>query len=270
MSKQKESDSPKLLELLNEIGQYKQRLSAPIPDNNGTTIQGQLARKRTAKLRLPELEREYKNELRTNIVPIVFTGSLADEAAKALEAKGAIVVDGEGLYKELTQRMPAQASMGRMSPKVIVDILSRHFMDIASENDVVSYPAIMHKQSASFAVNSPADLERFVKRTVNASVGPEMGFIYNLKQISNLALESEITSKKIPVIFKVLDESLVEPLMEAYVRSTGSVFLLTVGGVSDTLSTKASTALDTADEKAVLTAVKKLKDIVNKNKTKGE
>ena len=256
-----------LKSLLEEIGATQKRAVAEIPKNNGTTMQGHISRKRAAELRVPELKREYRNALAKHVLPIIVTGSLSQDFVKlAAEKVGALSVDGEGLYKELLSRMPKEASSGRMTTKVIVDVLTRHFMDVANESDVVSYPSVSHNNRKSFAVKNKSDLDRLIKTTVNASAGSEFSLIYNLNTIRDKALEIEFSSTILPVLVQVSDESIVDDLLTSYKTFSGATYLLTAGELSSSLNEKALVALDSVDEDSVSNALKKVKNTLKKKK----
>jgi signal recognition particle subunit SEC65 len=253
--------------LLEDIAVAEKRAGAEIPQNNGTTMGGHLSRRRAAELRIPELKREYRNELAKHILPIIVTGPLAsDFTALASDKVGAVSVDGEALYAELLSRMPREATIGRMTTKVIADILTRHFMDVANEADVVSYPSLALNSRKSFAVKNKDDLDRLIKSIVNSSAGSEFSLIYNLNSIRDKALDMEFSSAVLPVLVRVGDETLVDSMLSSYKSFSGQVYLLTAGSTSSSLNEKALVALDSVDEESVTAALKEVKAALKNNK----
>lgn len=253
--------------LLEEISRTGKMADLKVSAKNSGTVQNLLGRKRSAQLRLPELKRKYRNELRGRILPVIVAGSGASEfLSLASEKVGAITVDGEALYKELLKRMPSQASSGKMTTKVIVDILSSHFMDIANESEVISYPSITHNNRQSFAVKNKNDLEKLIKQVVNSKVGSEFTMVYNLVGISERAIEMEFSSKTLPVLVGVEDESLVDEIVKSYQNFLGAAFLLTAGELKSNMSEKALASVDSVTEESVSSALKKVKTALKKKK----
>jgi hypothetical protein len=262
-------DTEKLKELLSEIKKMQVRASQDIPANNGTTVGGHISRKRVAKLRIPELEREYALYLRNHIVPIIVAGSTASEfVSMATSLNNIVSVDGEGLYKEIIKKLPKEAGNGKMGPKAIVDTISRLFTDVASEASVVSYPSIFYKGSRSFAVKNTQDLERLVKRTLNDTVGPQMALVFNLKEIANQAIKNEFSSQFLPVLVAVSDENLVSDILKGSEELLGMSFLLISGETQSNMEEKALASSKEVDEKSISTALNKVKQAIKKMKGK--
>lgn len=256
-----------LQDLLDQLRKLNLRAKTPIPANNGTTTQGHVARKHSAGLRIPEVQKEYRRVLLKTLVPYLITGSNAEAFVEAAKEHGAFAVDGEALYKELTKRLPKETYNGRMATKSIVDILSRHFEDIANENDVVEYPQIFYKQSKGLSVKNKEDLTKLIKKVINSTVGPDMALIYNLDEISKAAIEDEFAKEKLTTLIYVKDESIVDELLEGYNRTVGRSFLVTAGDVSDSVKTKALLKADQLDSENVLAT---LKAISANTKSQGE
>lgn len=255
--------------MLDEMIKLKNRINFQIPENNGTTMVGHLSRKRSAELKLPEVKREYRMALIRHIVPIVVTGSLSEDFAKtAISDLGILVVDGEAIYKDLLNRMPKEASSGKMSTKVVVDVMSRHFMDIASECEVAEYPEILYKNNKSFAINNKQDLEKMIKRSITDNVGAEMTLVYNLRSISEKAMDIGFDGKKsqLPVLILVNDESLVDSISKAQKDFVGSSYLLTAGNVSSKLKTRTFSIVEEVTKETVSEALKSVKNYIKKGK----
>lgn len=255
--------------MLDEMVKLKSRIDFQIPENNGTTMVGHLSRKRSAELKLPEVKREYRMALIRHIVPIIVSGPLLEEFAQvASNSLGILTVDGEGIYKDLLSRMPKEASSGKMSTKVIVDIMSRHFMDVASECEVAEYPEILYKNNKTFAINNTQDLEKLIKRCVTENVGAEMTLIYNLRPIAEKAMEIGFDGKKsqLPVLILVKDETLIDAISKSQKDFVGSSYLLTAGGISSKIKTKAFSSLEEVNKETVSEALKSVKNYIKKGK----
>lgn len=255
-----------LKSILEEITKLQDKAQADIPQNPAT-IQGHISRRRAAELKIPEMKREYKSALLRHIVPIVVTGSTSSEFSKiASEELSVLTVDGESLFKELRTRMPAEATTGKMSTKVVMDVLARHFSDIASESDVLEYPQILYKNSRGFAINDESDLDKLIKLAINESVGAEMATIYNLKSISQKALEIGFNGEKshLPVLMLVQDESIVDRILEGQRRLGLQSYLLTSGEISNSVTTKALTTVEKVAKESVMDALKAVKTNLKK------
>lgn len=258
-----------LREVLDELKKMRTRATASIPANNGTTVNNHKNRQRVAKLRIPDLEQEYRLAVAPAIVPILVIGSDSDKFAKiASDKTGAIVIDGEGLYKELVDRMPPESKNGRMSPKTITDTMRRHFEEVMAKAGVSSYPAINHKRTKSFSIKNISDLDRFVKHTVNDNVGSEIAAYYSLNEIASKAIEADFSGKILPVITVVSDESVAEELHSGYSKLSGTAYLLTAGVVSDKVKELAFGGTEEVNQKNVLDTLKQIKNHLKT--TKGE
>jgi hypothetical protein len=163
--------------------------------------------------------------------------------------------------------MPKEAT-GKMATKVVVDILSRHFADIAADNDVLEYPQILYKNSKGFAINNKSDLDRLIKKTINETVGSEMATIYVLNKIADAALELEFDGEKssLPVLFTISDEGEVDSILAGQKRMSLAPFLLTSGEVSDKFESKVLAAVETVDKESVLNALKTVKSNLKNTK----
>ncbi len=248
--------------IMEEIKKLRAKAGADVLTANNMA-QNHMARKRTAQLRLPDLVRDYRTALSSHILPIIVTGSEASQfAATAKEKTGTAAVDGEAVYAEILSRLPKEV-IG-MAPKNVSELISRHFSDIAGESGILSYPAINHKSSKGFVVNNTSDLEKFVKKTINSSLGVEISPIFSLRAIAEQALEAEFSGNLFPVLVVVKDESLVDSLVSAYSKLSGASFLLTAGDVSANLNSEVLAKTSETDEEQVLKALTKVKNKMKK------
>lgn len=265
-----------LKSLLKEIKSLKKKAAgAParknkdgkeLPPNPGT-IQTHKARQRAAELRLPDVTKDYRKALLSHIIPVLVTGSSAEDFVKvASEALGVISVDGEALFKTLASKMPTEASSGKMTTKVVVDILGRHFNDIAIDSDVIEYPQIIYKNSKGFVITKKSDLDRLIKKIITEQVGAEMSTIYNLKDISDKALEMEFDGGKLPVLMSVSDASVIDSIFESQKRLSLTPYLLTSGEVKGRLNTKALDSVEEVSKESVSKALKTVKNSLKRSK----
>jgi hypothetical protein len=256
-------------EVLEELSSLTKKINTPTP-TNPATIQGHKARKKSAELRIPDVKKEYRRLLVQHIVPIVVTGSTSkdffDTAVDKIKILG---IDGESIYKDLLSLMPKEASSGKMTSKVVVDVLSRHFEDLAAKSGVVSYPQILYKNSKGFAIKDQKDLMRLIKQSIN-DVGSEMSLIYNLDKISEYALEMGFDGSKpfLPVLVLVEDQGIVSSILEGQKRLFGSSYLLTSGEASDSLNKEAMASVSSTTKDSVSKALKSVKDDLVKRSKK--
>jgi hypothetical protein len=151
---------------------------------------------------------------------------------------------------------------------VVVDILTRHFTDIASDSDVLEFPQILYKNSRGFAIKNEEDLKRLIKMAVNESVGPEMATIFNLKKIADKAIDMEFNGEKafLPVLFVVSDGAIVDQIIKGQKNLSLTSYLLTSGEVSNKVKTKALAAVESVTKESVSNALKAVKSNLKKGK----
>jgi hypothetical protein len=258
-----------LKHMLAEISKLKLRAEIKIPKSNVNTVQSHISRKRSAELRLPEVKRDYKIALVNSrlIVPIIVTGDSSEEFAKvASEETGILALDGEALYKNIASRLPEQASKGKMAPKTVVDLVSKHFFDIAIDKGVNEYNPINYRHSKTFAVNNAADLDKMIKRVINDQVGAAMTLVFNLDEIADYGIENEYDGEKsqLPVLVVVKDTSIVDQIIEGMKEFTDSSYLLTSGLIDGKVTTKAMVAVEEVNKTSVSNALKTVKSNMKK------
>lgn len=252
--------------ILSEIKKTRLKKDVDLTKVSQETITAQKGRKRSAELRLPYLERDYKLALAKHVSVFLVTGSesyafgeLAEEITKAP------VLDAEVLYKELLNRMPVVASAGKLAPKAIVDLLQRHLLDIASDLEISSLPMPQYKHSRGFAVNNPQDLYRFIKRVISETAGSEVSAAYILKQAAEQALQSEFDEGSYPVIVRLEDSSLTDTTVEGFKEVLGSVNLLTAGEIKGKINTRTFSSVEEVTKESVLDTLKEVKKSITKS-----
>lgn len=252
--------------ILSEIRKTRLRKDVDLTKVSQETITAQKGRKRSAELRLPYLEREYKIALAKHVSVFLVTGSesyafgeLAEEITKAP------VLDAEVLYKELLNRMPVVASAGKLAPKAIVDLLQRHLLDIASDLEISSFPMPHYKHSRGFSVNNAQDLYRFIKRVISETAGSEISAAYILKQAADQALQAEFDDGLYPLIVRLEDSSLADKTVEGFKEVLGSVNLLTAGKTEGNINTRTFSSVKEVTRESVLDTLKEVKKSITKN-----
>lgn len=254
---------------LAEIKKVRLKKSVDLTKVSQETITAQKGRKRAAELRLPYLERDYKVALAKHLAVFLVTGSDASKFEEfSKDITKAPVLDAEGLYKELLKRMPAEASSGKLAPKVIVDIMQRHLLDIAHELEIASFPLPYYKHSRGFAVNGAQDLYRFMRRVLLETAGAEMAAAYILKQAAQQALEAEFDGDLYPLIVRLDDESVADKIVDGFKEVLGNVNLLTAGKIEGKIDTRVFHSVKDVTKESVLDTLKEVKKIINKSNSK--
>jgi len=251
---------------LAEIKKARLKKSVDLTKVSQETITAQKGRKRAAQLRLPYLERDYKVALAKHLAVFLVVGKGSSTFGEmAEEITKAPVLDAEGFYKELFKRMPVEASSGKLAPKVVVDIMQRHLLDVAQELEIASFPLPHYKHSRGFAINNSEDLYRFIKRVMLETAGAEIAAAYLLKQAAKQALEAEFDGDLYPLIVRLDDSSIADKTVEGLSDVLGSVNLLTAGGVESKINTKAFSSIDDVTKTSVLDTLKEVKKIITKS-----
>jgi uncharacterized protein (DUF885 family) len=260
-----------LKEALSEYKKVNERANADLTKVDRSNITAHRDRVRTAKRRLPEVKLEYKNAVRKHLAIILVTGSQAEEFGKLAEKiTGDKTLDAEGLYKDIVKRMPKEASSGKMAPKVIVDIMTRHLEQIASEVGIESFPRPHLSARRSFVVKDKTELDRLVKRVLNENQGSALAGAYLLVAASELALANEFDGETYPVIATITDSSIVDEVVEGFNEIFGQTKVLTAGSLEDKIENKPITKLAEVSEETVTEALKAIKTTLGKKARKSK
>jgi hypothetical protein len=255
-----------LNEVLAEIKKAKLKKAMDLSKIGVETRAAQQGRKRSAELRLPYLERDYKIALAKHLAVFLVVGDGASKFAElASEITKEESLDAEGLYKEILSRMPKEAASGKMAPKVIVDIMTRHLLDLASELEIASMPLPRYQHSKGFSVKNTQDLFRLIKRVLSQNGGAAMSAAKVLKEAAEQALKNEFDGDLYPVIVRLDDTSLADDMVEGFKEIIGNVNLLTTGELESKLKTKSFTNVKEVTRESVLDTLKNIKQTINKS-----
>lgn len=255
-----------LKEVLAEIKKAKLKKNIDLSNVGVETRAAQQGRKRSAELRLPYLERDYKIAMANHLAVFLVVGPDAGKFSElASEITKEKYLDAEGLYKEILSRMPKEAATGKMAPKVIVDIMSRHLLDLAVELEIASLPLPRYQHSKGFTVKNTQDLYRLIKRVIVQSDGAALSAAKVLKEAAARALENEFDGDLYPVIVRLDDENIADEMVEGFKYVISNVNVLTAGELKDKLKTNVFANVNEVTKESVLSTLKDIKQLINKN-----
>lgn len=235
-------------------------------DSDPRTLKGRLGRKNSAKERLKSLYREYKKTLVNKMAMLLVTGSKAEEFCEIAQSEGNMFLAlADNLYEDISTRIPEPVIKRGMKTAAILDILSRHLEDKATELDIASYPAIVYKTKYEKRVENSADMLELTKTIINNEVGPELVGFDVLEQVSRQAVNDMFDGKILPVVVLLKDDSIVDEVVEG-LKKIGAVSTVLAG---EGKAPKNSSKVSDVTKEQVFSVLKKMQKQVS-SKSKGE
>ena len=154
---------------------------------NPSTITGRLARQRSAKERLKQLYVQYKSELKKQCFFVVVSGEGAMEFASAVSQ----IPDTEfafsntdTFYEDLTNRIDSKLYKNPIRSGYIMDVMGRHFEDMAKDMDIVQFNQIISSSKFDTTISNRDDVLKLVKKVTNEILGAEVAGLHVFEKIA--------------------------------------------------------------------------------------
>jgi hypothetical protein len=218
-----------------------------------------------AKQKIEALELEYNKLILSNAIFILATGKEAKKFASIAEKScGCFSVDAEDFYQDLIKDVPPELYVNKTSSGNLLEFIGNNLEDKARSLNIVSYPGLIMESKFKRVLKDESDLLTLTKQVINEKVGGEIIGIDAANRISAKLLKSKNNGKKIPIVLKVNDESIVEAIAKGLKRSiTHKTFIIGAGDVLEKTKSIAFDGLAVISEETVEQSLMKLNKTIN-------
>jgi hypothetical protein len=192
--------------ILKEIKEKKAIVNADL-DLNSPTARNMRDRQNSAKIRIEQLQVDYRNALLNQTVFIIMYGADAEKMAKVAEKDfGSYAVNAETLFDRIANEVPANVYAGKNASPSLFDIISHALEGVAAEAGVTSFPQPIFRNSKHGRVlGSKADLTTLIKQVISEDVGSELIAVHAVTATFLKALDNEFNGRVYPVVLHTSD-----------------------------------------------------------------
>lgn len=160
---------------------------------------GREAQKRTAQDALPDLRANYGKALTKAAFGLLVSGPGSEEFGKiAAQEADAIVVDGAGLYRRLTDRVVQAMGSDRQFGVSHYSAVIQELRAVAMELNIHSMPSPIWSEPVN--VGDDRGLLNHVRGMVDSSVGLDLQALYLNRQITEAGIKGGFDKNTVPVI----------------------------------------------------------------------
>ena len=253
--------------VVEEIKKNYKYANEKVEGGNPSTLVGRKARQKGAKERLKQLYTQYKGQLKTRSLFVVTSGDKAEDFANlAKETADFLVAYTDSFYQDLTDRIDSKLYKNPITSSYIIDVMARHFEDIAHSLDIASYPQIVNNQKFNTLIKNKEDVLKLVKKVMNDVVGPEVAALYAFEKLAKDAFDTQFSDKIFPVM--VVAGSDTAALIAAGFKTLNPrVFTVAAG---DNGLTSATLKVGEVDDKTVVSTLTKIKKEITGKTSKGK
>lgn len=224
------------LESLLEVIKLKKEIADQPIEENLVNYRVKLGKKKKAQEDLKELFLDYRDSVRKRAAYIVVVGANSQKFAEVSEKDfGCFKYHADDFYKEITAKLNKHVYLNKTASPNMFDIIGGHFEEKALELGIIGYPPLLFESKYKKVLKSSDDMVNLVKRAFNEKVGVEVVALDATNKVSKLAMDQEYSGTVVPVIMHTEDESLALSIAEG-LKSSGSVFLISAGSISENLS----------------------------------
>ena len=253
---------------LKELGKELKKQQAIADSDPGTepnTRRMRLGNIMQAKEKIAGLKLEYRRQILSSAIFIIATGSDAKKFASIAEKScGCFSVNAEEFYKELIEGVPPELYVNKPSSGNLLEFIGNNLEEKARALDIVSYPGLVMESKYKKVLKDEKDLLALTKQVINEKVGGELVGMDAADRISAKLLKSKNNGKKVPIVLRVDDESMVEEIAKGLKRSiTRKTFIISAGQTEDKTQTISFDSLAESTEEAVEQSLMKLNKSIN-------
>jgi hypothetical protein len=254
---------------LKELGKELKKQQAIADMDPGTTDPNQrrmrLGNIMQAKEKIQALQLEYNKLILANAIFIIATGKEAKKFASVAEKScGCFSVNAEDFYADLIKDVPPELYVNKTSSGNLLEFIGNNLEEKARTLNVVSYPGLVMESKYKKVLKDEADLLILTKAIINEKVGGEIVGIDAANRISTKLLKSKNSGKKVPIVLRVEDESMVEEIAKGLKRSlTRKTFIIGAGDTLEKTQTISFDSLAEVTEEAVEQSLMKLNKTIN-------
>lgn len=187
--------------VVEEVKKNNKFAKETVEGGNPATLVGRIARQKSAVERLKQLYVQYKGQLKTRSLFVVATGDKAPEFAVLAQDKADFLYGNtDDFYNDLANKIDPKLYKNPVGSSFVMDVMSRHFEDIARDLDIASYPQIICSQKFNTVIKNKDDILKLTKKVINEIVGAEVAALYVFEKLARKAFDEQFQDKIFPVM----------------------------------------------------------------------